>query len=205
VTWIKICGVTTIEDAERVALAGADAIGLNFVAGSKRRVTLERARSLIDAVGSALEVVAVVANPSDDEVKQLRAELGVEWLQLHGDEDAARVAGLQPHAFKAVAIAVAEDARLAATFPGQRILVDTKVPGMTGGTGTVFDWQLVSELSRQRRLILAGGLTPDNVAAALRAVRPYGVDVASGVESSPGHKHPQLLSEFVRAARAAEV
>jgi phosphoribosylanthranilate isomerase len=200
-TWIKICGVTSVEDAECVVAAGADAIGLNFVPGSKRRVSVEQARLLVAAIAGRVEIVAVVAEPSDDQVRELRDGLGIEWLQLHGAEDAARTAQLLPHAFKAVAIATSDDARYAASFPGQRLLVDAKVLGSTGGTGQVFDWQLVRELAQQRQLILAGGLTPGNVARAVRELGSFGVDVASGVEAAPGRKDHDLVTAFVKAAR----
>jgi phosphoribosylanthranilate isomerase len=202
-TWIKICGVTSVVDAEHVVAAGADAMGLNFVPSSKRKVTLEQARELVAAVAGRLEVVAVVADPSDDLVQQLRYGLGIEWLQLHGSEDAPRTAELLPHAFKAVAIASADDARGATAFPGERLLVDTKVAGSSGGTGQVFEWHLVEELCRVRNLILAGGLTANNVARAVRELAPFGVDVASGVELSPGRKDPELVAAFVEAARSS--
>lgn len=201
-TWIKICGVTSVDDAEHVVRSGANAIGLNFVHGSKRRVTFEQARPIVQALSGRIEVVAVVANPTDQEAKELR-ELGIEWLQLHGDEPAARLTRLLPHAFKAVAIEDAADARRAASFPGERLLVDTKVSGASGGTGKVFDWQLVTDLARNRQLILAGGLTPANVAAAVRVLGPWGVDVASGVEFVPGVKDPELVTAFVLAVRSA--
>jgi phosphoribosylanthranilate isomerase len=202
-TWIKICGVTSVEDAEHVVSAGADAIGLNFVPGSKRRVTVEQARSLVSAVAGRIEVVAVVADANDDLVEELRHGLGIEWLQLHGAEDAARTAELLPHAFKAVAIASAEDARSATAFPGERLLADAKVAGSSGGTGQVFEWHLVEELCRVRNLILAGGLNPSNVGRAVRELGPFGVDVASGVERSPGRKDPELVSAFIEAARSS--
>jgi phosphoribosylanthranilate isomerase len=201
-TWIKICGVTSVDDAEHVARSGANAIGLNFVHGSKRRVTFEQARPIVQAMRGRIELVAVVANPTDLEAKELR-ELGIEWLQLHGDEPAARLTRLLPHAFKAVAIEDAADARKAASFPGERLLVDTKVSGGSGGTGKVFDWQLVTDLAKSRQLILAGGLTPKNVAAAVRVLQPWGVDVASGVEFVPGVKDPELVTAFVLAVRSA--
>jgi phosphoribosylanthranilate isomerase len=202
-TWIKICGVTNVDDAEHVLRSGANAIGLNFVHGSKRRVTFEQARPIVEALRGRIELIAVVADPTDPEVKELREGLGIEQLQLHGAEPAARVERLQPHAFKAVAIEDAADARKAASFPGQRLLVDTKVSGAPGGTGKVFDWQLVTDLARARQLILAGGLTPKNVAAAVRVLSPYGVDVASGVEFVPGVKDPELVTAFVLAVRSA--
>lgn len=202
-TWIKICGVTTVDDAERVVQLGVEALGLNFVHGSKRRVTREQGKAIADAVRGRIELVAVVADPTESEVAELRGELGISWLQLHGSEPAARVTRLLPHAYKAVAIEDAADARRAASFPGERLLVDTKVSGASGGTGKVFDWQLVTELTTQRQLILAGGLTPSNVAAAIRVLEPFGVDVASGVESAPGQKDHELLTAFVLAVRTA--
>jgi phosphoribosylanthranilate isomerase len=202
-TWIKICGVTNVADAEQIAELGVDAIGLNFVLGSKRRVTREQAKQIAQAVRGRVELVAVVADPTDAEVKELREELGIAWLQLHGQEAAARVARLQPNAYKAVPIEDAADARRAATFPGERLLVDTKVPGASGGTGKVFDWQLVTDLTAERQLILAGGLTAVNVAGAVRVLKPFGVDVASGIESEPGKKDAARLKAFVHAVRNA--
>lgn len=201
-TWIKICGVTNVDDAEHVVRSGANAIGLNFVHGSKRRVTVDQARPIVEAVKGRIELVAVVSGPTDSEVKEL-TELGLEWLQLHGDEPAARVSRLLPRAFKAVAIEDAADARRAASFPGERLLVDTKVSGASGGTGKVFDWQLVTDLAKTRQLILAGGLTPKNVAAAVRVLNPWGVDTASGVELVPGVKDAELVTAFVMAVRSA--
>jgi phosphoribosylanthranilate isomerase len=202
-TWIKICGVTRVVDAEHAVRAGATALGLNFVHGSKRRITLEQAHAICSAVRGQVELVAVVADPTEREVRELREDLGIEWLQLHGDEPAARVARLLPQAFKAVAIEDGADARRAATFPGERLLVDTKVSGGSGGTGKVFDWQLVTDLGRNRQLIVAGGLNPSNVAAAVRVLAPFGVDVASGVESAPGVKDPELVTAFIAAVQAA--
>lgn len=201
-TWIKICGLTNPGDAEHAVRAGADALGLNFVHGSKRRITVEQARPIVEAVRGSTELVAVVCNPTDLEVKELR-EVGMEWLQLHGEEPAARVARLLPRAFKAVAIEDAADARRAGSFPGERLLVDTKVSGASGGTGKVFDWQLVTDLAKSRQLVLAGGLTPKNVAAAVRVLAPWGVDTASGVELVPGVKDPELVTAFVLAVRGA--
>lgn len=201
-TWIKICGVTNLADAEHVVRSGADAIGLNFVHGSKRRISLDDARPIVQAVKGRIELVAVVANPTDREVTELN-ELGMDFLQLHGDEPPARVSRLLPRAFKAVAIEDAADARRAAGFPGERLLVDTKVAVASGGTGKVFDWQLVTDLTKTRQLILAGGLTPKNVAAAVRVLGPWGVDTASGVELVPGVKDAELVTAFVRAVRGA--
>jgi phosphoribosylanthranilate isomerase len=202
-TWIKICGVTRPADAEHVVAAGADAIGLNFVPSSKRRVSLERARELLAVIAGRIEVVAVVADPDDELVRTLRQELGIEWLQLHGAEEPSRVAELLPHAFKAIAIGDADDVQAARAFPGSRLLVDTKVGGASGGTGQAFDWQLASDLCRARELVLAGGLSPSNVVRAVRELGPWGLDVASGVELEPGQKDPELVTAFVETARSS--
>jgi phosphoribosylanthranilate isomerase len=131
-------------------------------------------------------------------------ELGLERLQLHGDESPRDVSALGARAFKAVRVGDATDAAIAGAFPGHPLLVDAKVPGQLGGTGQCVDWSLVAPLARARPLILAGGLTPDNVAAAVAAVQPWGVDVASGVEveGNPRQKDRDKLQLFVARARA---
>jgi len=201
--WIKICGITTVDDALGVLEAGADAIGLNLIPTSKRYLPPERARAVARAVRGKLELVGVVADRSAAELEELRTDLGLDWLQLHGGEAPAEVARV-PRAFKAVGIDGPEDVELALSYPGMRLLVDKKAGPALGGTGQSFDWSLVRELSRERPLILAGGLTPDNVADAIREVLPFGVDVASGVEAgTPGVKDLERTRDFVARARGA--
>jgi len=203
-TYVKICGVTSVEDALLAVSAGADAIGLNFVPASKRVIDLATAAHISDAVGTRVELIAVVANRSVPELEELRAATGVHFLQLHGAEAPEELELLLPHAFKAVAIANASDAARAAEYGGARLLVDAKVEGELGGTGKRFDWSLVGPLARRRDLIVAGGLTPSNVTAALGALRPFGVDVASGVEAAqnPRVKDPERVRAFIAAVRA---
>jgi phosphoribosylanthranilate isomerase len=203
---VKICGVTRVDDALACAAAGASAIGLNFVASSARRITVERAREISDALrreSARTLVVGVVADLSVAEMRALARDAGLGCLQLHGDEPPDALAALLPHAYKAVRVATAGDAARAASYPGEHLLVDAKVEGVLGGTGATFDWSLVTALAASRKLTLAGGLTPDNAAAAARAVRPYCLDVASGVESSPGVKDLSLVRAFLSAAHAA--
>jgi phosphoribosylanthranilate isomerase len=203
--WIKVCGVTTLEDARAVVEAGVDAIGLNFVPSSKRYIEPAVARSLVQEVGrKAVSWVGVVADVPTERLAALRAEVGLDWIQLHGAESPEDLERLLPGAFKALPIADAKDVARAASFGGDRILVDAHVPGTLGGTGQTFDWNLVSDLVRRRRVVLAGGLRPENVAEAIVRCAPWGVDVASGVESAPGRKDPAAVREFVRRARAAE-
>lgn len=202
--WVKVCGVTTREDGLAAVAAGVDAIGLNFVRASKRYVAPEAARRLVDEVGrDRVSWVGVVADEPVARLERLRQQVGLHWLQLHGHESPGDLELCLPGAYKAVAIATAEDVDRAEAFGGDRLLVDAHAPGLLGGTGATFDWRLVSELVRRRRVVLAGGLRPENVAEAVRRVRPWGVDVASGVERSPGRKDAESLRAFVRAARAA--
>lgn len=200
---VKICGVTTPDDARACVELGASAIGVNFVSSSPRSIDVATARAVADAVhatGTKAIVVGVVAGKSVDELRALVRDAGLDCLQLHGEESPADVEALLPHAYKAVRIATAADVDLARTFPGDHVLVDAKVEGVLGGSGAVFDWALVADLARERRLTLAGGLHPGNVAAAVNAVRPYCVDVASGVESAPGVKDLAKVRAFIAAA-----
>jgi phosphoribosylanthranilate isomerase len=201
VTRVKICGVTSVEQALAVADAGAAAIGVNFVPSSPRRIDDLQARAIAEAVGARALVVGVVAGLSVEAMRALKAATGVGCLQLHGEEPAEDVLALLPHAYKAVRVASAGDVARAAAMPGDYVMVDAKVGSMLGGSGHTFDWSLVVDLAAQRRLVLAGGLTPDNVAAAVARVRPWCVDVASGVESGPGIKDMARVRAFIAAAR----
>jgi phosphoribosylanthranilate isomerase len=202
--FVKICGVTRVEDAVFAIEQGADAIGVNLVPTSKRYVEEAVAGRIAGAVGGRTMVVAVVADLSLRAMRSVRESTGIEWLQLHGEEPEGVLSEILPHAFKAVPIGDAKDVERAMRFPGDRVLADAKVPGQLGGTGATFDWSLVRELARARRLILAGGLTPDNVADAVRAVDPWGVDVASGVESTPRVKDRGKVRAFIEAVRGAD-
>lgn len=203
--WVKICGVTSVADAVLARDAGADAIGLNFVASSPRVVDVELGRRIRDAVAGKLEVVAVVADWDHERLLELRTALAPDWLQLHGSETNAALARLLPGAYKVIHVHDPSDVARAEAFAGDRLLVDAKVPGQLGGTGLAFDYSLVKELARARSLILAGGLNPTTVAAAVRLVEPFGVDVASGVEvaGQPRQKDPEKVRGFVEQAKAA--
>jgi phosphoribosylanthranilate isomerase len=203
VTRVKICGVMSEEQALACVDAGADAVGVNLVASSPRRVDEPTARRIAAAVGSRALVVAVVAGRTVASMWALREATGVGCLQLHGDESADDVAALLPHAYKAIRVGDAGDVARAEAMPGDYVLVDAKVEGALGGTGHSLDWELVVALAKARRLVLAGGLNPENVAQAVSRVRPFCVDVASGVESAPGVKDLVRVRAFVDAARRA--
>lgn len=201
--WVKICGVTSPRDAEMVASAGASAIGLNFVPSSPRKVSVEVAAAIARAVAGQVELVGVFADESVDEMARIQAEVGLDWLQLHGEESPRVLAQCGPRAMKALRVGGPADVVSASLYGGERLLVDAKVAGALGGTGHAFDWTLVEGLARQRALVVAGGLGPDNVGEAVRRVRPFGVDTASGVEHAPGQKSPHRVRAFVEGARSA--
>lgn len=205
---VKVCGVRSADDARACVELGASAIGINFIAASPRSVDQETALLLSRAVHATNPKTLVVGVVADLDVEAMRAlvrDAELDCLQLHGDESHDTLAALLPHAYKATRIATAADVERARAYPGEHLLVDAKVEGALGGTGTAFDWSLVKELARERRLTLAGGLVPDNVERAVRELRPHCVDVASGVEHAgrPGAKDLAKVRAFIEAARRA--
>lgn len=212
---IKICGVTSLEDAELVVRAGADAIGLNFWPGSRRHVDRSRARELADALGMSVVKVGVFVDADDLSVRSAVEEAGLDWVQWHGDEPPERVALWDgPPLIKALRLGSAGvepirkylDRCAALGRLPNAVLVDADVRGQFGGTGRTVDWRLLNVERGALRglpLILAGGLTEANVAEAISLVRPDAVDTASGVERSLGHKDPERVARFVVAAREA--
>ena len=199
---IKVCGITTPEDAEGCVALGVDWLGLNFVASSPRCIDLATAGRIHEAVHGRAELVGVVADRDEAALLALRREAHLDRLQLHGSEPPELVRAVAPYAFKALRVGDAADVAAAGGYDGL-LLVDAKVMGALGGTGRTVDFALVAPLSRARPILLAGGLTPGNVAAAVRAVEPWGVDVASGVERSPGVKDLDAVQAFVAGARLA--
>jgi phosphoribosylanthranilate isomerase len=197
---VKVCGVTSLEDARVCVEAGVDAIGLNFWPRSVRRCDERVAREIVDAFGQQALMVGVFVDAPELEIARIHAEVGLACVQLHGDESPALVERFLPHAYKALRVKDASIADTVRMFPGEHVLLDAYVKGVPGGTGATFDWQLARAIARERKLTLAGGLTPDNVGEAVRAVQPYCVDTASGVESAPGVKDPALVRAFVQNA-----
>ena len=204
-TLVKICGVTNLDDAETCVREGADAIGLNFVPSSKRCISVLDAKVITSALRGRIPFIGVVADMSEDEMRRLLYEADLTALQLHGDESPELVARMQPLAYKAVRIASAEDIARADSFPGDDLLLDAKSSKGLGGTGEPFDWSLAKDIAEKRRITLAGGLTPENVVEAIRAISPYRVDVASGVEiaSNPRKKDLSRVRAFVATVKGA--
>ena len=202
---VKICGVTVADDVRLCGDAGADAVGINFAPASSRYVEPSAAAPLVRAASPLMSTVGVFVGRPLRQVCAIAFQLGLRGVQSYGDFGDAFPFGLIA-AFRVgdAAHLAAIDAYLAAANPlPSAILVDAFVEGYMGGTGHVAPWGLLADYRPVVPLILAGGLTPDNVAEAIRVVRPAGVDVASGVETSPGRKDPEKVKRFVAAVREA--
>lgn len=200
---VKICGVTSVADAQAAVAAGADMIGLNFYPRSKRFVALERARDIAAAVPPQVWKVGVFVNASRDEIERVRAALQLDAIQLHGDEPPEMTQGFAVPVIRTLKLCAAGDAeRGLAHVRADYYLCEGDAGAAYGGAGATFDWEWAREVPRER-LVVAGGLTPENVAAAVRALRPFAVDVASGVESAPGVKDPARMAALVAHAKAA--
>jgi phosphoribosylanthranilate isomerase len=207
VTKIKFCGLTNLPDAELAAAAGAWAIGLIFWPSSPRRCDVGAAVEIAAALKRRVEVAGVFFNATLDHVADVADAVGLTMLQLHGDEgpafcaEAARRTGCR--VIKAARVRSRADIQALAPFHTDFHLLDSHVAGIPGGTGETFAWDLAKAHGRHVPVILSGGLTPDNVAEAIAAVKPFAVDVASGVESRPGRKDPDKLEAFAAAVTAA--
>ncbi|AAY91351.1 phosphoribosylanthranilate isomerase [Pseudomonas protegens] len=198
----KICGITRIEDALAAVAAGADAIGLVFYAKSPRAVNVQQARAIIAALPPFVTSVGLFVNASRCELGEILDAVPLDLLQFHGDESAADCEGYHRPYIKALRVKAGDDIAAAClAYPrASGILLDTYVEGVPGGTGEAFDWSLVPQ-GLSKPIILAGGLTPDNVAAAIARVRPYAVDVSGGVEQGKGIKDPAKIQAFMQAVR----
>jgi phosphoribosylanthranilate isomerase len=205
-TQVKICGITCLEDAMVAAEAGADLLGFIFYAPSPRYVTPQRAQLIIGGLRGAGHTVGTVGVFVDEElgrVKAVMASCGLDYAQLHGDEPPDYVAAVGDRAIKALRLRSEADVARLESYQAAAYLLDAYHPTLKGGTGATWDWRLATGAKRLGRIILAGGLTPDNVAGAIRAARPYGVDASSGVESQPGRKDANEVRRFVMAAKGA--
>ena len=205
---IKLCGITTLEDAELAAELAVWAIGLNFWPRSVRRVEMGMAAAIAASVKRRVEIVGVFVNPTLAHVAATAEAVGLTMIQLHGDEgpafcaETARRTGCK--VIKAARVHSGAEIQALGPFHVDYHLLDGHVPGQPGGTGETFAWDLARTHRGRVPLILSGGLTPENVAEAVAAVRPFAVDVASGVEARPGHKDAGKVAAFVTAARPVE-
>jgi len=195
---VKVCGVTRAEDLDMVLGLGVDAVGFNFHPGSPRFVTDKQAAELVRRVPAGIATIGVFVHQSLDEVAAKMDASGVGWAQFHGDRTSAELARFPRPWYPALRPGEGET-RLDDPWPTPFVLVDARLPGAYGGTGRQADWQVAASLARKRRVILAGGLGPHNLPEAVKAVCPWGVDLNSGVEASPGCKARRLLEQALAA------
>jgi phosphoribosylanthranilate isomerase len=210
---VKICGITNIDDAQAALEAGADLLGFNFYSKSPRYILPEKAREIVAQIrskGQRQLLVGVFVNSSLEEVRSTLEIAQIDLAQLHGDEPVHMLEQLNGRGFKALRPTSETEAEIDAEWfvpygPNAPVLlIDAYRKDQYGGTGHTADWTIATRLAQQYPILLAGGLTPDNVAEAVRQVRPWGVDVASGVECTPGKKDPEKMRLFVERVRSSE-
>jgi phosphoribosylanthranilate isomerase len=218
-TWIKICGTTNLEDALVAVEAGADALGFVFYEKSPRNITVEAAREIVEKLPQGVEKVGVFVNEPPDRVSAIADEVGLTAVQFHGDEHKnEKMYATDRKAFlcipaKWVAMTWKKEGKALGSFMALPknlggIMLDSTTSDQRGGTGRAFDWReaqpWVSVMTQLHPVVLAGGVKPDNVSKAIAILKPWGVDVASGVEARPGKKDPEKVRAFVRAVRETD-
>jgi phosphoribosylanthranilate isomerase len=204
---VKICGITNWVDARRAVAEGAELLGFNFYAGSPRYVEPAKAKRIVSRLPKRISVVGVFVNESEQTMLEIARAVGLDVLQLHGDETPAMVARLKRLFPVIKAIRVKQSlavGQLQTYRAATALLLDGFDARRRGGTGKTFDWEIARRAKKYGRVFLAGGLTPENVGEAIRAARPYAVDVCSGVEARPGKKDPARVKNLMRAVREAQ-
>jgi phosphoribosylanthranilate isomerase len=199
----KVCGITRLTDALHAVQHGATAVGFVFWPKSPRYIEPSRAAEIIAELPDTVTSVGVFVNQPVDEIQRIAAATGITAIQLHGDEPAAYAEALGWPIWRAVAVNDADEDKLAEWPSSTTFLLDAHDPVLRGGTGRTIEWTQAARLASQRRIVLAGGLNPDNVQEAIVSVRPFGVDVSSGVEEAPGVKDLDKVARFLENARAA--
>ena len=200
-TRVKICGITNCRDAEDALRFGADAIGFIFTK-SPRQISVDNAKRISRAVGPWIATVGVFVNESVQNILRIASECRLSAIQLHGDEPISDLRRLRPYrVIKSFRVAEKADLEKTRGYAAEAYLFDTKVSGVYGGTGKSFDWDLLKSDMVPKPYIISGGLNPGNVKTVVRELSPYGVDVSSGVERSPGLKDPKLVKRFIQNAK----
>jgi phosphoribosylanthranilate isomerase len=201
---IKICGLTNIDDAKAARDAGADFLGFVLYSRSPRGISASDLRRIADKLGGGCKLVGVFVNHDPGEVARIASDCGLSAAQLHGDETHRDFAALSVPVWRAVRLHCnAPPEPVPDQWPAARYVVDSFLPGIYGGTGITADWEGAAEIAKRFPVMLAGGLTPENVAEAVKLVHPLGVDAASGVEKEPGKKDHARIKAFISAARKA--
>lgn len=203
-TRVKICGITSVQDAAAAVDAGADALGFVFVPGTPRVISPEVAEQIVAGLPPFVTTVGVFVDQPLEEILSVIIRCRLQAVQLHGNEPETFSRRIPVKVIKAIRVRDAADLRGIGTYPAHAFLLDAFVEGQPGGTGTTISWDLARQAIGRVPVILSGGLRPENVAQAVRAVRPYAVDVSSGVETSPGRKDHRKVREFIAAVREAD-
>jgi phosphoribosylanthranilate isomerase len=203
---VKICGITNLKDARQAFDEGADFLGFNFYPRSPRYVTPRKARGILRRLPKKIASVGVFVNEQEDKMLEIARQVGLDHLQLHGEESSTTIAHLARNLSVIKAVRVRNSFRtseLARYEHASAFLLDGFDRRRHGGSGKTFRWNIALRAKRAGRIFLAGGLTPENVSEAIRSAKPYAVDVCSGVESKPGKKDPALVVNFMRAVRSS--
>lgn len=204
-TRVKICGITSIEDAAAAVEAGADALGFVFVPGTPRLVHPDATERIVKDLPPFVTTVGVFVDQPLEDILDLVHACKLHAVQLHGNEPEAFSRRIPVKVIKAIRVRDAKDLALIGTYPAHAFLLDAFIEGQAGGTGTPISWDLARQAKGKVPIILSGGLRPETVAQAIRVVRPYGVDVSSGVEKSPGRKDHKKVRKFIAAVREADL
>lgn len=200
---IKICGITERDDALHAIDCGADALGFVFYERSPRAVTSKKAQKIIAELPPFVTVVGLFVNEDPRTVRLIADHCGLDVIQYHGDESPEMVRMAPRRSIRALRVRENETLDDIDLYPGSGLLLDAWVSGAFGGTGVCFNWAIAAGIAKRRSVILAGGLTPENVAEAIQTVQPYGIDVSSGVEATPGRKDRKKVADFIKAAQIA--
>lgn len=200
-TRVKICGLTTLDDALDAIELGADYLGFNFYPDSKRFISFEKAAEIFQDIPTEIPKVGIFVNADPQLVIDTATELGIDILQFHGDEAPSYVNQFARAKIKAFRMNRADDLKNISEYETDFILVESVVENAYGGTGIVGNWDIAREAKKYGKIFLSGGLTPENVEIAVHTVKPFAVDVASGVESSPGRKDYRRMEEFIKRAK----
>ena len=201
-TKIKVCGMTSLKDTLVAVDAGADAVGFIFYKKSPRSVNIKTVREIVDELPPFVDAIGVFVNETAEQINKIADRCKLDRIQLHGDESPAFCKKIKRRVIKAIRVKDIQSLNKLSDFPVNGFLLDTFSKDQRGGTGKVFDWNLVHPAKKYGSVFLAGGLTPGNVRQAIQRVKPYGVDVCSGVESQPGIKDHGKVKAFIKNAKA---
>lgn len=196
-----MCGITNTEDALSAVEMGADALGFIFYSGSKRYIDPAKASEIVSALPPFVSAVGVFVNQGIDEIKEAARISGIDTLQLHGDESPEFCAGLDYKVIKAIRVKDAVNTEEVELYPVRAILFDKHSDELYGGTGRSFDWGVLRDIEISKKIVISGGLTPENVSGAIEMIKPYAVDVSTGVEDSPGRKNRIKMKKFIEAVK----